>query len=98
MGMVQPLTSVTIRDMNRVQRSSASIDTDAFPSMDSPFSLTMITGNKAFDLSLCRIHGINQPWRNNLLGLQSIQIHILYRLSLIHLLHQDRLVCLQERI
>ena len=24
------------------------MDTDAFPSIDSPFSLTMITGNKAF--------------------------------------------------
>ena len=42
------LTSVTTRAVKRVQRSSASMDTDALPSMDSPFSLTMITGNKAF--------------------------------------------------
>ena len=42
------LTSVTTRAVKRVQRSSASISTDALPSIDSPFSLTMITGNRAF--------------------------------------------------
>ena len=42
------VTFVTRRDVNRVQRLCASIATDALPSMDSPFSFTIITGNKAF--------------------------------------------------
>ena len=42
------VTFVTRRDVNRVQRSLASIATDALPSMEAPVSFTIITGNKAF--------------------------------------------------